>query len=43
MLAEPVIDRIDKVVMAVKKCEITLLTVAPEYAFGSSGSQQELS
>lgn len=28
--------------MAMKKGEVALLTIAPECAFGSSGSQQEL-
>jgi FK506-binding protein 4/5 len=29
-------------VMTMKKGEVALLTIAPEYAFGSSESQQEL-
>lgn len=39
---EQVIDGLDKAVMAMKKGEVALLTIAPEYAFGSTGSQQEL-
>ncbi|ESW27140.1 hypothetical protein PHAVU_003G177200 [Phaseolus vulgaris] len=32
----------DKAILIMKKGEVTLLTVAPEYGFGSSESQQEL-
>lgn len=39
---EQVIEGLDRAVMTMKKGEIALLTVAPEYAFGSSHSQQEL-
>ncbi|PNY10003.1 peptidyl-prolyl cis-trans isomerase fkbp62-like protein, partial [Trifolium pratense] len=39
---EQVIDGLDKAVMTMKKGEAALLTIAPEYAFGSSESQQEL-
>ncbi|KAL8106571.1 peptidyl-prolyl cis-trans isomerase FKBP62-like [Apium graveolens] len=39
---EQVIDGLDKAVMAMKKGEVALLTIPPECAFGSSGSQQEL-
>ncbi|CAI9107345.1 OLC1v1006676C1 [Oldenlandia corymbosa var. corymbosa] len=39
---EQVIDGLDKAVMAMKKGEIALLTIAPEYAFGSTESKQEL-
>lgn len=39
---EQVIDGLDRAVMAMKKGEVALLTVAPECAFGSSESQQEL-
>lgn len=28
--------------MTMKKGEVALLTIAPEYAFGTTGSQQEL-
>ncbi|KAI8018858.1 Peptidyl-prolyl cis-trans isomerase FKBP62 [Camellia lanceoleosa] len=37
-----VIEGLDIAVMTMKKGEIALLTVAPEYAFGSSESHQEL-
>lgn len=40
--AEQVIDGLDRAVMSMKKGEVALLTIAPEYAFGSSESQQEL-
>ncbi|RYQ98809.1 hypothetical protein Ahy_B07g086626 isoform B [Arachis hypogaea] len=39
---EQVIDRLDKAVMNMKKGEVALVTIHPEYAFGSSGSTQEL-
>ncbi|GMI66359.1 rotamase FKBP 1, FK506 BINDING PROTEIN 62 [Hibiscus trionum] len=39
---EQVIDGLDKAVMTMKKGEVALLIIAPEYAFGSSGSKQEL-
>lgn len=39
---EQVIEGLDKAVMAMKKGEVALLTIAPEYAFGSTESQQEL-
>jgi FK506-binding protein 4/5 len=39
---EQVIDGLDRAVMGMKKGEAALITVAPEYAFGSSESQQEL-
>ncbi|WCJ37930.1 Peptidyl-prolyl cis-trans isomerase FKBP65 [Euphorbia peplus] len=39
---EQVIDGLDKAVVSMKKGEIAQLTVAPEYAFGSSESKQEL-
>jgi len=39
--AEQVIDGLDRAVMTMKKGEVALLTIAPEYAFGSSESQQE--
>ncbi|KAH1081572.1 hypothetical protein J1N35_021333 [Gossypium stocksii] len=39
---EQVIDGLDKAVMTMKKGEVALLTIAPEYAFGSSESKQEL-
>nr|GME09475.1 peptidyl-prolyl cis-trans isomerase FKBP62-like [Ipomoea batatas] len=39
---EQVIDGLDRAVLTMKKGEVALLTVAPEYAFGSSESKQEL-
>ncbi|XP_023513725.1 peptidyl-prolyl cis-trans isomerase FKBP62-like [Cucurbita pepo subsp. pepo] len=39
---EQVIDGLDKAVATMKKGETALLTIAPEYAFGSSESKQEL-
>ncbi|OVA08660.1 Peptidyl-prolyl cis-trans isomerase [Macleaya cordata] len=39
---EQVIDGLDRAVMTMKKGEVALLTIAPEYAFGSLESQQEL-
>ena len=39
---EQVIDGLDKAVISMKKNEVALVTIAPEYAFGSSESQQEL-
>ncbi|XP_023548585.1 peptidyl-prolyl cis-trans isomerase FKBP62-like [Cucurbita pepo subsp. pepo] len=39
---EQVIDGLDKAVATMKKGEIALVTIAQEYAFGSSESQQEL-
>lgn len=36
------IDGLDRAVMTMKKGEVASLTIAPEYAFGSSESQQEL-
>ncbi|RHN38912.1 putative peptidylprolyl isomerase [Medicago truncatula] len=39
---EQVIDGLDKAVLTMKKGEVALLTITPEYAFGSSESQQEL-
>ncbi|KAA8550570.1 hypothetical protein F0562_002254 [Nyssa sinensis] len=39
---EQVIEGLDRAVTTMKKGEVALLTIAPEYAFGSSGSQQEL-
>ncbi|XP_058736849.1 peptidyl-prolyl cis-trans isomerase FKBP62-like [Vicia villosa] len=38
---EQVIDGLDKAVLTMKKGEVALLTIAPEYAFGASESQQE--
>lgn len=39
---EQVIDGLDRAVMTMKKNEVALLTIGPEYAFGSTESQQEL-
>uniref|UniRef100_A0A2P2K2N8 peptidylprolyl isomerase n=1 Tax=Rhizophora mucronata TaxID=61149 RepID=A0A2P2K2N8_RHIMU len=39
---EQVIDGLDRAVMSMKKGEVSLLTIAPEYAFGPSESRQEL-
>ncbi|XP_039050559.1 peptidyl-prolyl cis-trans isomerase FKBP65-like [Hibiscus syriacus] len=39
---EQVIDGLDKAVKTMKKGENALITIQPEYAFGSSESQQEL-
>ncbi|XP_022018001.1 peroxisomal membrane protein 11D-like isoform X2 [Helianthus annuus] len=39
---EQVIDGLDRAVMTMKKGEVALLKVAPEYAFGSTGSEKEL-
>ncbi|KAL8232941.1 hypothetical protein R6Q57_002719 [Mikania cordata] len=39
---EQVIDGLDRAVMTMKKGEVALLTIAPEYAFGSTGSEQDL-
>lgn len=36
------IDGLDRAVLTMKKGEVALLTIAPEYAFGSSESRQEL-
>lgn len=42
ILTEQVIDGLDRAVTTMKKGEVALVTITPEYAFGSSGSQQEL-
>lgn len=39
---EEVIEGLDRSVVEMKKGEVALVTVAPEYAFGSSESKQEL-
>ncbi|XP_009610546.1 peptidyl-prolyl cis-trans isomerase FKBP62-like [Nicotiana tomentosiformis] len=39
---EQVIDGLDRAVMSMKKGEVALLIIAPEYAFGSSESKQDL-
>ncbi|KAL3633269.1 Peptidyl-prolyl cis-trans isomerase fkbp65 [Castilleja foliolosa] len=39
---EQVIEGLDKAVATMKKGEVAVLTIAPEYAFGSSESKQDL-
>ncbi|KAJ1413132.1 FKBP-type peptidyl-prolyl cis-trans isomerase domain [Sesbania bispinosa] len=39
---EKVIDGLDRAVKNMKKGEIALVTIRPEYAFGPSGSSQEV-
>ncbi|KAI3514522.1 hypothetical protein L1887_12991 [Cichorium endivia] len=39
---EQVIDGLDRAVVTMKKGEVAILTIAPEYAFGSKQSNQEL-
>ena len=39
---EQVVDGLDRAVLTMKKGEVALLTIAPDYAFGTSESQQEL-
>ncbi|KAL9237859.1 hypothetical protein vseg_012357 [Gypsophila vaccaria] len=39
---EQVIDGLDRAVKTMKKGEVALLTIQPEYAFGAAGSTQEL-
>ncbi|KAH6765817.1 rotamase FKBP 1 [Perilla frutescens var. hirtella] len=39
---EQVINGLDKAVITMKKGEVALVTISPDYAFGSSESQQEL-
>jgi FK506-binding protein 4/5 len=39
---EQVIDGLDRAVKSMKKGEIALVIIQPEYAFGPSGSPQEL-
>lgn len=39
---EHVIDGLDRAVKNMKKGEVALITIHPEYAFGATGSQQEL-
>lgn len=36
------VDGVDRAVMKMKKGEVALVTIDPEYAFGSNESQQEL-
>ncbi|VFR02014.1 unnamed protein product [Cuscuta campestris] len=39
---EQVIDGLDRAVLTMKKGEVALLTIAPEYAFGASENKQDL-
>ncbi|KAG9446021.1 hypothetical protein H6P81_012149 [Aristolochia fimbriata] len=39
---EQVVDGLDRAVLTMKKGEVALVTVAPQYAFGSSESKQEV-
>ncbi|KAG6411896.1 hypothetical protein SASPL_124549 [Salvia splendens] len=39
---EEVVNGLDKAVITMKKGEVAIVTISPEYAFGSSESQQEL-
>ena len=41
-LTEQVIHGLDKAVLTMKKGEVALVTIHPDYAFGSSESPQEL-
>ena len=41
-MTEQVCDGLDRTATTMKKGEVAELTIAPEYAFGSSGSQQDL-
>ncbi|KAJ8755324.1 hypothetical protein K2173_019122 [Erythroxylum novogranatense] len=42
IVEEQVIDGLDKAAKTMKKGEVALITIKPEYAFGQSASQQEL-
>lgn len=42
LFAEQVIEGLDRAVITMKKGEVSTLSIAPEYAFGSSESKQEL-
>lgn len=41
-ITEQVIDGLDKALLKMKKGEVALVTIDPEYAFGSTESKQEL-
>lgn len=41
-ITEQVIDGLDRAVITMKKGEVASLTIAPEYAFGSTETKQEL-
>lgn len=40
--SEQVIDGLDRAVKTMKKGEVALVTIEPQYAFGASGGQQDL-
>lgn len=40
--AEQVIEGLERGVMGMKKGEVALITISPEYAFGSSEAKEEL-
>lgn len=42
MCPEQVVDGLDRAVKKMKKGEVALVTIQPEYAFGPSETQQEL-
>lgn len=42
ILSEEVIDGLDRAVLNMKKGEVALVTIPPEYAFGSTESKQDL-
>lgn len=42
LFPEEVIDGLDRAVLNMKKGEIALVTIPPEYAFGSTESKQDL-
>jgi FKBP-type peptidyl-prolyl cis-trans isomerase len=42
ILSEEVIDGLDRAVLNMKKGEVALVTIPPEYAFGSNESKQDL-
>jgi len=43
LFPEEVIDGLDRAVLNMKKGEVALVTIPPEYAFGSTESKQDLS
>lgn len=42
LCAEQVVEGLDRAVKGMKKGEVALITIQPEYGFGSSDSRQEL-
>jgi len=42
LFPEEVIDGLDRAVLNMKKGEVALVTIPPEYAFGSTESKQDL-